>query len=285
MKYVIITPAHNEEDFIEITIKSIIKQTILPQEWIIVDDNSTDQTASIIKNYAAKYEWIEYIYHHSGPWKSQGAKVIEAFNFGLAKLGVSDYDFISKIDADLELPSDYFEKIGNSLYNNPKIGVLGGQILEFKNNSWKKIPQASYHIRGALKSYRKECFINIDGLMPVLGWDGLDEMKAMYYGWQTKIIDSSVKHFRPASSDYVATELLFNLGIANYKNGGGLFLALIRGIVRMKRKPYILSGLYFLKGYFFALIKKEPKNVDKALARFINRFHMKRLFSFVNIKF
>ena len=42
--YIIITPAFNEENNIRRTIESILKQTVLPLEWIIVNDGSTDST-------------------------------------------------------------------------------------------------------------------------------------------------------------------------------------------------------------------------------------------------
>jgi len=52
MKYVLITPAHNEERFIRKTLDSMVAQTCLPERWVIVDDGSTDETAKIVHKYA-----------------------------------------------------------------------------------------------------------------------------------------------------------------------------------------------------------------------------------------
>lgn len=277
MKYVIVTPVYNEEKFLEAYLESIVDQNFLPEKLILVDDNSTDKSAEIIKNYTQKFSWIKYIYHSSSASKAQGKKVINAFNFGLKDCELDNIDFISKIDADLQFKKSYFEEIGNAFALNSKLGITGGIIEEYKNGNWKKIPQAGYHIRGALKSYRTKCFIDIKGLKSVLGWDGLDEMTALYLGWETKIIDHGVKHYRPAAHDYNRKELNYKLGYANYQNGGGLFLALIRATLKFKQSPFLHVGLSFLKGYVTARKSKAVKNVDKDLSKFINAFHIKRL--------
>lgn len=277
MKHIIITPVFNEEKNLEYILKSIVGQTQLPIKWVLVDDNSTDNSALIIKDFIKDFPWITYLFHPSEPKKVQGSKVIEAFNFGLNYLNDIEYEIISKIDADLELPIDYFEKIIHAFNKNPKLGIAGGKIQEYKNDEWSIIAQAPYHVRGALKSYRKECFLEIDGLLPVLGWDGLDEMTSMYKGWQTEIINCNVKHYRPASTDYFPIKMQFKYGIANYKNGGNMLLALIRFLVKFKNKPYFLASLSFLSGYFYAFINQKPKNVDLNLAKFINNFHFRRI--------
>lgn len=276
-KHIIITPLYNEEKFLPTFISSIINQTLIPTQLILVDDNSTDNSKAIIEAFASQYDWIKYLYHSSTNNKSQGKKVINAFNFGVSQCNIEDVDFISKIDADLEFSQEYFERIAAAFSVNLKLGISGGSIEELQDEiSWKKIPQAPYHIRGALKSYRSKCFKDIGGLLPVLGWDGLDEMNALYRGWETQIIDIGVKHFRPASKDYNKVKLSYELGIANYKNGASLFLAIIRAIVRSKQKPYFKVGRSFIQGYIYALQKKMTKNVDKNLAKFINKFHTKR---------
>lgn len=282
MKYTIITPVYNEEKYLAKYIESIINQSWPPKLFLLVDDNSFDNSADIIHIYSKKYNWIKYLYHPSEQLKKQGSKVISAFNYGLdsIQMKVEKNEFISKIDADLELPSNYFELVSQTFYNNPKVGLAGGFIIEKRNGVWTDIHGPDYHIRGALKSYRLSCFNEIGGLMPILGWDGLDEMKAMYNGWQTKNIDIGVKHNRIADSDYNAIELAYRRGVHNYKNGGSFFLAIVRAIVRIKNKPYLLVGLAYFIGYMKALTLRENKNVDKQLSKFINKYHYKRLFRF-----
>lgn len=286
MNHIVITPVYNEEEFLSDYITSMIRQEQRPNLLVLVDDNSSDNSSKIIKEYAEEYDWIKYIYHPSEQKKVQGSKVIEAFNFGLEKseIDLMNFDIISKIDADLELPLNYFKEIINSFEQNSTIGLAGGYIREKKNGKWIDILSTDYHVRGALKSYRTTCFLDIGGLMPILGWDGLDEMKAMFCGWKTKNIKVGAKHFRPADNDYNPVNMALKRGIHNYKNGGNLFLAIIRSIVRITKKPYFLVGLSYFYGYMKAFILRYPKNVSRELESFINNFHLKRIRSWINSK-
>jgi glycosyltransferase involved in cell wall biosynthesis len=277
MKHLIITPVHNEEKHLDRFIASVLNQTMRPDIFILVDDNSSDLSGKIINNYSNKYPWIKYLYHKSETKRDQGAKVIRAFNYGIKNFDYTNFDIISKIDADLELPNDYFEEILNTFINSEKTGVCGGIINENENGNWVVKNVASYHIRGALKSYRVKCFQDIGGLQPILGWDGLDEMKSMFLGWGTFTIKKNVKHFRPASKDFNKIKLNYNLGYVNYINGGNLSLAIIRTIVRFFVTPIFIGALSFLVGYLHALIRNENKVTTKQFAQFINKFHTKRL--------
>ena len=44
IKYVLITPARNEDEYIGKTIEAVIAQTIKPEKWVIISDGSTDKT-------------------------------------------------------------------------------------------------------------------------------------------------------------------------------------------------------------------------------------------------
>jgi glycosyltransferase involved in cell wall biosynthesis len=279
MKHIVITPVFNEGKYISTYIQSVVNQTRRPDLLVLVDDNSTDNSREIIMEFCSKYNWIRYIFHSSENKKSQGRKVVNAFNYGVQQFDLTEFDCISKLDSDLELPGDYFERVSNA-FLEPGIGITGGIICELDaDGNWVQKLQARYHIRGALKSYRMTCFNSIGGLKPVLGWDGIDEMNAMYLGWNTKIIDVNVKHFRPASKDYDPVKLNFELGRANWKNGRNLFLALVRALKCARIKPYGRVSIAFLQGYLSGMKSGEDKNVDPQLASFINSFHLKRLFT------
>lgn len=278
MKHIVITPVFNEAEHLPVFLDSVLKQTLPPDLLLLVDDNSTDRSADIIKEYADNHDFIFYLYHPSSPKKVQGSKVIEAFNFGLKHVDLQNVSFISKLDADLELPFDYFDAVIKVFEKFPDVGIAGGRIKEYHNNEWRVMRQSDYSVRGALKTYRKSCFDDIGGLMPVLGWDGLDTMKAFYNGWKTHIPDCTVKHFRPASKDYLPVKMHYKYGVAHYKNGRSFFLALVRAAVRLKDKPFLLSSASYMAGYVVSFLKREKKNVDTDLARFINAFHIRRLY-------
>jgi glycosyltransferase involved in cell wall biosynthesis len=277
MNYVIITPVFNEEKYLDVYIKSIINQSSKPLEMVMVDDSSTDDSANIIKEYSSNHTWIKYVHHSSLASKQQGSKVVAAFRHGVLSLSNLDYNVISKIDADLELPPNYFKTIMNAFQEDRQLGIVGGQIMEFSDGKWIVIPQSYYEVRGALKSYSAECYRAMGGIKPYLGWDGLDIMTAWHQGWKTKYLKIGVKHFRPANNDYNITELNYEFGISNYTLGGNLILAIVRAIVKLFTKPYARNGISFMQGYIHAMMSKTPKIVSKELAKYINRFHWNRL--------
>lgn len=279
--FAIIIPAKNEENFIGDCLESIVRQTLQPVILIVVDDNSSDNTFDLVSNYAQRFDWIKVIRSESNKInKEQGGAVIKAFNTGLEYL-ISvelDIDIICKFDADLIFPENYFTELAECFSHNSRVGICGGICVTRKNDSWKLDNIASYHVRGALKAVRYQCFEDIGGFKAVLGWDGLDEMSAMFHGWQVEVLDVQVKHLRENYSDHNFLKKSFNSGYANYRNGGGFFLMLVRSIARLKRKPVFIYGILYFFGYLSAMIKNEPKTVSKELAVFINKFHSKRLF-------
>src|SRR6185436_10652897 len=97
-----ITPAHNEEAFIEQTVCSMVAQTVRPVKWIVVNDASSDQTATIVRRYAREHAFIELVNLQRDAGRHFGNKVA-AFNHGLTATTGLDYDFIGNLDADITL--------------------------------------------------------------------------------------------------------------------------------------------------------------------------------------
>ena len=106
MKYVLITPAHNEAAFIDKTLESVCAQTSPPERWVIVDDGSTDGTAEIVLSHANRYPWIELIRRPQRLDRSFAGKV-QAFNAGLERAQSLQFDIIGNLDADLSFEPDY----------------------------------------------------------------------------------------------------------------------------------------------------------------------------------
>ncbi len=280
MKHIIITPAKNESKYIENTIKSVVAQTLLPQEWIIVDDGSTDNMIEIIEKYIKKYPWIKLIKRETKQEQRYGGgKVVRAFNDGYKHIQFKDYDFITKLDADLTLPTTYFEEIAKEFKNNPKLGICGGVCYIEKNNALVREKAAMYHVRGALKSIRKTCFDEIEGFMPVLHWDGIDEFKARYYKWNVYSIELQVIHHRPTSKAYKPLKLNFNNGYAARQRRASFGLSLMRSIFKMRTYPYILNTIAYFSGYLSALIKGEKNILNKEISKSMNKFDYMKLFN------
>jgi len=276
-RYVIITPVKDEAKHIEQVLKTVCSQTIRPKRWVIVDDGSKDNTKELVQSYSQKFEWIQVVNTDNIDEKrASGSKVVRAFNKGLEQIENHNYDFLVKLDADLILPDNYFEEVASAFRDNEKIGLCGGFCLNKKNGQLIREKSASYHVRGAFKAYRRKCFIDIGGINEVWGWDGMDEMTAMYRGWETATLDLPVIHLRPTSQAYNAINHAYESGKAAYRMRNDLILTLIRFVTRLTRKPIPVYAFSFIFGYFFAMFAREKRHVDVGLGRFINRFHFNR---------
>lgn len=278
-KYIIITPVKNEEKYIRYTLDSVTTQTILPEEWIVVDDGSSDNTSLIVEEFIPKFNWISLIKLNTNEEQRMGGnKVVRAFNAGYKFIKNKDWDFIVKLDGDLTLPDDYFEKIFSAFAGDEKLGICGGMILNKYSDDQLILEKTDlYHVRGALKTIRRKCWDVIGGFKEVWAWDGLDIMEARFHGWDTKSVDVNVIHHRPTSSAYNPIKQSYRNGYESYKFGNDLLLTLIRSIVRMKRKPYLITGFAFMFGFFNSWLKREPIIVSKDLARFMRKFNYARL--------
>lgn len=278
MRFLVITPARNEADFIRNTIKSMVSQKLKPALWVIVNDGSTDDMAEIVESYTAQYSWIKLINKQTSQEKrTGGSKVVRAFYHGYSLFKNTEHDVVVKLDADLTLPEDYFQKVSEEFETNKKVGLCGGYCMIDKGGEMIREHSHNYHVRGALKAYRKECWEAIGGFKETWNWDGIDGMHAMYKGWKVKVLDLPVIHHRPTSAAYEPKNHAFKSGFEAYRTGNDLFLTLIRSIFRLKSKPFIIGSAYYIKGFLAAKRSNEQKIVDEGLARFIRRFTYKRL--------
>jgi glycosyltransferase involved in cell wall biosynthesis len=280
MRYYVITPAKNEEKFITFTLESMVKQLLKPVKWIIVDDGSTDKTKEIVEKYQKEHNWIEIVtIDNKQEQKLYGSKVIRAFNAGFKLVKDEPYDYIVKLDADLSFPPEYFKDIATAFANNNKLGICGGFIVEKESDFITKSSRYP-RVQGAVKAVRAQCFKDIDGFMEANGWDGLDLLKALYLGWEVGNVPLKVIHHRIEGTEYRSLKFFQSNGYTHYMQGNDLFLTFVRGVFMLREKPYVLVSLSYVKGYFQGMFSKEPKYVDKGLAKFIRKYHYKRLLNF-----
>jgi glycosyltransferase involved in cell wall biosynthesis len=278
MKYQIVIPSHNEESFIALTLQSLVDQTVLPTNIMVVNDNSTDQSQKIIDSFCFQYpDIISSVSTQSEAIHMPGSKVINAFNFGLKFIN-PDFDFIVKADADLIFPPNYFETIISHFQSNPKIGMAGGFCYIEKNGDWilENLTDKD-HIRGALKAYRKETFQQIGGLKPAMGWDTVDELLCKYYDWKI-VTDSSlhVKHLKPTGANYNKTAR-YKQGEAFYTLGYGFWITAIASakLAMMKKKPLLFFD--YIKGFWKAKRAKTSLLVTKEQAKFIQNYRLQKM--------
>jgi len=276
-KYSVVIPAHNEEDFIAITLNSIVKQTVLPHEVIVVNDHSTDKTQEIVEDFCSNYSFIKLRNIVSKSEHQPGSKVIQAFLKGY-EIVDSSYDIIVKLDADLDIPTNYFETILMHFNQDLQIAMAGGFAYIEKDKQWilENLTDKD-HIRGAFKAYRKECYEKIGGLRAHMGWDTVDELLCKYYGWKV-VTDESlhIKHLKPTGASYNKSAL-YKQGAAYYALGYGFWITLIAGtkLALKKNKPSYI--FYYLKGFFEASSNKTTKMVNKEQEKFIREYRWSKM--------
>ncbi len=282
MNYIIITPAYNEEEHIGQTILSVVKQTVLPAEWVIVNDGSTDNTASIVLKYAEKFKWIKLVNKQKEPVEF-GKHAVQNFYFGLNKLSFSAYDILVKLDADLILDrADYFEYQINQFKSNPKLGISSGITYHTVDGIKKVVWHPAWRTTGAMKMYRKKCFDEIGGLVPVYGWDGLDDYKAMHKGWQARTFyELEVNHLgKKRDINRHSTLNIYRMKGESYYVRGYSFLFILLKSIRYFIKGNFAFGYAQLKGFINAMTDKKIKKVVTASEqRFIRMFQVRRLLS------
>lgn len=278
MKYYIVIPAHNEALFLAATLQSVVEQTLLPKQLVVVNDHSTDQTENIIDRFVSKHPFISKVNTSSSTAHMPGSKVINAFKKGLAILD-GDYDFLVKLDADIILPPTYFEKISKIFRNNPKVGLAGGFIYEKdKNGNWAlNHPMGKDHVRGAFKAYTKNCFLAIGGLKNAMGWDTVDELLAQYNSFDIYTDNTlAIKHLRPLGNAYDPKARLLQ-GKAMYTMRYGFLISLIASIkmAAKHKRPKVLRDN--LKGFFKAKKERIPFLVNSEEGKFIRQLRWKNI--------
>lgn len=282
-KYILLTSAYNEELLLEKTILSVLKQSILPEEWVIVDNGSTDGTSQIVSNYSNLYPWIKLAQKAKVDYGISGYHAVPNFYFGLDHIDVKDYTFLGNLDADIEIDrNDYYEYQINKMNEDPLIGVCTGITYYYNKEGNKQIVMhAPWHTTGGLKFYRRSCFEDIGGLVADMGWDGIDEMKAMSRGWKsTTFFELEVNHHGKLRDLSRQSHSLYwsNRGYSIYRRGYSVIFILTKIFSTIFHEG-LSPAISLFKGFFKGFIKRDPKVMSKEEIRFLRNFQLKRLFS------
>jgi biofilm PGA synthesis N-glycosyltransferase PgaC len=278
--YVLITPARNEEAFIQLTLQSVAAQTLRPLKWIIVSDGSIDKTDEIVQSYASKYSWIELLRMPERTERHFAGKV-HAFNAGYERLKHLDYQFICSLDADISFGPDYFEFLLSKFVENPKLGLAGTPHIE--NNRTYDFRFASLdHVSGACQFFRRECFEGIGGYLPLKsgGIDLVAVLSSRLKGWQTRTFpEKTCTHHREMGSGMTRFPLriLMKDGQKDYLLGAHPAWEVFRGIYRMRRRPYIVGGMSLLFGYFSSMLFLKEKTAPAEVVAFRRKEQWNRL--------
>jgi glycosyltransferase involved in cell wall biosynthesis len=279
LTYVLITPARNEEEFVEQTIQSVVAQTVLPRKWVIVSDGSTDRTDDIVKKYMTEHSWIELVRMPERRERNFAAKV-QCFNAGVERVRGENFDIIGNLDADITFGSDHFEYLLSKFAANSQLGVAGTPFVE-DNSAYDYRFTTVEHVSGACQLFRRECFEHIGGYVEVKGGgiDWIAVTTARMKGWKTRtFVERVCHHHRPMGTAAVGPlQANFKLGGQDYYLGGHLLWQLFRACYQIARKPYVAGGMSLLAGYLWSWVKGIERPVSQELIRFHRLEQMQRL--------
>lgn len=278
--YVVVTPARNEAPFIEKTMESMIRQTVLPLKWVIVDDGSTDETAAIVSKYLSDYPWIDMICREKRNGRNFAGKV-NAFYAGLERLQDIPWEFVSNLDGDISFDPDHFEFLLGRCVSDPKLGVVGTTFREEGFDLARDVIEWETHVGGQCQMFRRQCFEEIGGYVPVAtgGVDWVAVITARMKGWKTRsFAEREFYHHRPmGTAGGGPLTSAYRYGRKDYCIGSHPLWEAARVAHRMGRRPYILSGITLAAGYGWAWMNREPRAVSKELIQFHRREQMTKL--------
>lgn len=289
-RLLVVTPAKNEARYISRTIASMLQQTVLPKQWIIVDDASTDDTPRLVIDAARHHSWITLVEKSGSAERRVGLATVDAIKLALAQTVAPDFDYLCVIDADIELPSSYFAQLLSEFDCNPKLGIAGGQVYEF-NSKGQLVPMrgAPEATAGAVKCWRRRCFEEIGGLIEEPGWDGIDQYQAAFCGWTTRTFDReglNVLHLRQMGSSHRG--LLHGRarrGRSGYYMGSHPLWMMASAVFHASDSPFLLASVATLVGYFKAWWRGDARVNNPDLIQFIRRKQLAVLGSKVRVRF
>ena len=280
MKYVLITPAHNEEAFIRKTLDSMVAQTLLPKRWVIVDDGSTDRTAEIVESYAQREQWIQLVRRPQSRDRNFAGKA-HAFNAGFERVWGLPFDVVGNLDADISFEADYFEFLLAKFSEFPQLGVAGTAMREANYDAVKDSFYNDNDVFGACQLFRRTCFEQVGGYRPI-EWGGIDWVAvrtARLKGWQTKSFSEKLfYHHRPMGATGSNTlKARFDYGRKDYFLGNHPLWQVFRVSFQMMKRPYVVGGVLLLSGYFYSFAAGVERPVAAELLKFHRQEQLERL--------
>jgi biofilm PGA synthesis N-glycosyltransferase PgaC len=263
-RIVLVTPLKDEENYVDGMIKSILQQEILPTRWILVDDGSTDKTPEIIRGYCRENTFMELIQLPVRAERLPGGE--GAITSALRLINLSDFDYVARFDADLAFGNNYFTSILQEFSKDGRLGIAGGGLYIEQDGLEIMEVAPDYHVRGALKMYRVECFRQIGPLGTQIGWDTMDEVYAWRYGWRTGSFQGiRVLHRRPTGRGIHNARIYQERGRAEYLTWSHPLFVVLKFFKLLFADPG--NAYHFLYGFLSCHRNREERLLDPLFRR------------------
>jgi biofilm PGA synthesis N-glycosyltransferase PgaC len=289
-RYCLITPCRDEARFARRTLDSVAAQTLPPALWVIVDDGSSDETPAILAEYASRFPWVRTLRRADRGDRSLGVGVIDAFYAGFETIDAAGFDYVGKLDLDLDLPPGYFESLIARMEANPRLGSCSGKAYFPRRGSESaRFPfpltdlsalvsekVSDDHALGMAKFYRTACFSQIGGFVRQIMWDGIDSHRCRQLGWIAVSWDDPelrFVHLRPMGTSHRSWWTgRVRHGFGQYFMGTSPAWMIASALHRMTRPPLVVGGIAMLWGYFRSMLRGDPRYDGEEFRRFLRRY-------------
>lgn len=275
LTYAIITPARNEASNLMRLASALAAQSVLPKRWLIVDNGSTDETPRLATDLATEHAWVDVLHIPGEDRPRRGAPVVRAFHEGLETLPATS-DVVVKLDADVSMKSDYFERLLGEFERDPRLGMASGREHQLVGDTWRPNSVTADHVWGPARAYRRACLDEVLPLEEALGWDAIDEIKARLSGWSARHIpDLPFRHHRPVGSRDGGPKGWIAHGTAAHYLCYRPSYVVLRSLFRMRRQRWAPAMIW---GYAAASVTRKPRCGDPRVRAYIReQQRMRRL--------
>lgn len=280
-QYILLTAAKNEAEYIGQTIESVVRQTIRPLAWFIVDDGSTDETAKIIQRFADQHSFIHLLSSATRSERSFGSKD-KAINAAYEQAGKLAFEFLAILDADITFErDDYYEQMLGKFQDNPKLGIAGGFIYERSNGMWQsRKGNSEDSVAGGIQLFRRVCYEQIGGYVPMHygGEDWLAMIKAKMAGWEVLACpEYHVLHYRPTSTAGGRWRGLFRLGMMDASFGSHPFFQVFKCCRRIFARPLFVGAVVRFSGFAWWIVSGRKPLLSPEQVMFLRREQMAKI--------
>jgi glycosyltransferase involved in cell wall biosynthesis len=280
-RYVLVTAAYNEENYIENLIKSVVAQIHKPMCWVIVSDGSTDRTDEIVSDYARLHDFMR-LYRITEDHPRNFVAQVHAINAGFAELRACDFEFIGNLDSDITLDPTYFAELLAKFDWDPRLGLAGGYICELDRGTFRpRSSNSPLSVAHAIQLFRRGCFEQIGGVyvpMPYGGPDWQAEVNARLHGWKVQAFPSlSVYHHRPTGAAAGLFKTSYREGLMDHSLGSHPYFEVFRVARRVRDKPYVFGAMVRLWAFIAASMRRPARPVSEEFIEFLRKYELTRL--------
>ena len=277
-RYVIVAPCRDEASHMRFTLDSILEQTIKPSLFIVVDDGSTDDTPKILEEYLPKMPYLRVVHRSDRGKRSVGPGVIEAFYAGLDTVALGEFDYVCKLDLDLDLPPKYFETLIHRMEAEPRLGTCSGKPYVRDPATGVLSPEVCGDEMsvGMTKFYRVTCFQQIGGFVREVMWDGIDCHRCRMLGWLAESVDIPdlrFIHLRPMGSSQKGIWTgRVRWGFGQYFMGTAPTYMVASAMFRLLHYPYLVGSVGMVYGYFSSILQSKPRYNEPEFRKFLRQY-------------